>query len=367
MIFMHLYRINFKKANRIAFPNVEKEFNQVTSTNYLTDDELILFATPITLGHLEYIGEGVDPSLNVKKFADLNPDASYDYLVDKVDRIEKNLSGIQADSTGKLTEPINVLGADFGNYKDGDIIPPDTSYSEIFQNVLTKEVPPVYTPPYLTISSNYDNVKLEVGSSVELTIIPQFSINDCGGLVRYILKRGSTILVDSPNAISFSEGVVFKDSPTVYTATAYFNDGSVKNTSLGNPFPGGKIAAGRIEKSLNIQGERKMFFGLSLEDSIQITSDFIRSLNSVFFEKGDSIDFAIPADSKSIFIAFPSSIFDITSVIFPSFFNYDIKKSFSSEKIQVKGGSNYDSVEYIVLKYIPDEKFLNSTLYKINV
>lgn len=367
MIFMYLYRINFKKANRIALPNVEKEFNQVTSSNYLTDEELILFATPITLGQLEYIGEGVDPSLNVKKFADLNPDASYDYLVDKVDKIEKNLSGMQADFTGKLIEPINVLGADFGNYKDGDIIPPDTSYSEIFQNVLTKEVSPVYTPPHLTISSNYDNVKLEVGSSVELIITPQFAINDCGGLTRYILKRGSTILVDALNATSFSESIFFKDSPTVYTATAYFSNGSIKSTSLGNPFPDGKIAAGHSEKSLSVQGKRKIFFGASLENSVQITSDFIRSLNSVFFEKGDSIDFTIPVDSKSIFIAFPSSIFDITSIIFPSFFNYDIKKSFSSEKIQVKGINNYDSVEYIVLKYIPDEKFLNSTLYKINV
>lgn len=361
---MHLYAINFEKVNRVAFPHVEKEFTQYNPTNYLTDEELVYFATPISLGEIVYKGDGVDPSPTVFKFAETNPDSDFDFLVGKVDKLEEDLKKLGGDFTGRLVDPINVHGGDVGNYKDGDVIPKDTSYSDVLENILTINSPPVYIPPSLILSSNYDNIVSEVGDVVEVKITPHFNVGDSGGLNRYVLKRGSTVLLDVGNAISFSEIIPLGDTPLVYTAYAYYSDGSVKTTSLGDPFPLGKIVSGTINNSVSILSQRKIFFGSSL-DVPTLTSDFIRGLKSSFFKKGDFINFDIPVNSKSVIVAFPNSIFDIDSILYPEFFNYDVKTSFVVNKIQVKGSNSAPTSEYIVLQYNPDCPFLAKTNYKI--
>ena len=267
----------------------------------------------------------------------------------------------------KTIKDIIIKGVTQGGYSEGITIPKGTSFEDIIQKMLTLVIPANYVAP--TCNINGSEIKtLEAGTIINPTITPSFIKNDAGDINRYLLQKKGITVKDTATLQTFTDSnLLVGDEIVNFRATMFYNNGPIKNNNLDEPSPIGQIKTGSIfSNTVNYVGVRNLFFGCSTNNNPISNNEEIRSLNKKEDPTaGTALTLNIPAGTKKIIIAYPSTIRDVSSIKYVEGLNAEIKSIFQKSLLNISGANNYNPIEYKVFVYIPDVPFSNNVTYNI--
>lgn len=267
----------------------------------------------------------------------------------------------------KTIKDIIIKGVTQGGYSEGITIPKGTSFEDIIQKMLTLVIPANYVAPTCNINGSEIKI-LEAGTIINPTITPSFIKNDAGDITRYLLQKKGITVKDTATLQTFTDSNLLVGDETInFRATMFYNDGPIKNNNLDEPSPIGQIKAGSIfSNTVNYVGVRHLFFGCSTNNNPISNNEEIRSLNKKENPTaGTALTLNIPAGTKKIIIAYPSTIRDVSSIKYVEGLNAEIKSIFQKSLLNISGANNYNPIEYKVFVYIPDVPFSNNVTYNI--
>lgn len=177
---------------------------------------------------------------------------------------------------------------------------------------------PIYVQPTLSIKSSASYLSHKKETTV--TITPSYSQNDAGKIKRVVLKKNNEIMYDSTEVRQYIETISLKHlEKAIYTITVEYEDGIIKNTTEGDPYPNTSIKAGTITQSVSIQGIANSYYGV-IENKQFNVSD-ISSLTSIAnTSKNFTTTFNLD-DQKSIYM-YPNSLGNLSSIKDANNFEY---------------------------------------------
>lgn len=160
------------------------------------------------------------------------------------------LVGVEAGSSGAtgggglIPSGFNVIQTSIGSYSDGMFISGGTLVTDVIKRMLQKQVPPVYLSPIVSATWGSTAGLYEIGAPISaFTIVPTFTQRDGGALIGYTYFKDG-----ADNGGSNMAGFAAKAS-TTFSVTAQYAQGPIKNDSLGEPYPAGRIEAGTTSAS----------------------------------------------------------------------------------------------------------------------
>lgn len=241
------------------------------------------------------------------------------------------------------------VSGQLGGFKTGDTIDPSMTVHQILTKLLSKQIPPSYIKPTVSIVNNggQSSGYVESGTEVTINIKSVFHQNDGGELLSNKIYENSTYVGDT----QYSTKVLIDDLRHEYYSVAEYSEGPIKNDNLGDPYPLGHISAGSVKSSSYwIQGKRNSYYSvLSTKLPDNIDSSFIRSSDSSIFNQpsGSSFDILLPVGSMSVIIALPESL-EISQIMYVETNDTGMLANFSKSSVQVAdargndGYMNYD-------------------------
>lgn len=237
---------------------------------------------------------------------------------------------------------------------------------EVWETIFVKEKNPTSnTAPYVTITAN-NNKAYEVGT----TVTPTYTATLNPGKYQYgpdtgitasawsvVAKDGSTtVATKDTNSGSFDAIEVGDSTSYIITATATHNEGAIPVTNRGNAYEAAKFAAGTKSKSsAAITGFRRAFWGYSADFLTQddITSAIIRGLQNksdAAVKVGSTFDVKYVAGTKTVIIAYPATIADMSSCLDMGAMQTPIQKAHDFT-VDVEGANGYAATSYKVWLY----------------
>lgn len=145
--------------------------------------------------------------------------------------------------------------------------------------------PATYNGPTLSISSSPAGT-FEVGEILNISIDSNFNQNDAGAINGISVKRDN-VQIGASDPYTDS-GVQMTKTAKSYSATASYAQGPVKNDSLGEPYPAGRIAAGSVNSNtISYVGFYKIFYGAV--SAIPADGTAARSLPQSRFENAGNV------------------------------------------------------------------------------
>ena len=260
--------------------------------------------------------------------------------------------GTSGDCEGILTEDITVMGTTVGNFKENDILLEGDTFTTVMKNMLTKEIVPSYSMPTISINSNVSGIK-EVGISVNPIISVTFNKNDGGTITLVEIYRGNELINSktNPNSpYSFTESITLTTAQVTYKAKISYEDGPIKNTNLGNPYPTGQIKAGS-KTSGNTSAIVPVYASyIGVIDSAYEVS----SLNKIV-KNTKAYTYKYSMSNQRIVYLYPSSFGELTSIKDEN--NFENLDSFAKTLITING------VSYIEYKLINTASNSDGTLF----
>lgn len=256
-------------------------------------------------------------------------------------------------------------GVGLGGFSAGDEITEDMTLAEFAKKLLMKQVPPTYTQPTVSIARNGGtaNGNVEIGTNVSVSLNATFTQNDAGTLTGIQFKKGSDNVGESSSTspASYTESINSFDTAVSYSAVATYEQGSVKNDNLGQPYPTGQIPAGsKTSSSISYNPYRKGFYGAVSSKDGSIDSAFVRALPSSTSSapaQGNTWSISIPVGTLRVAFAYPATLRDVNSVKDVNGLNAEIKSAFTKSTVSVEGANGYAGINYKV--YVTD--FANAT------
>ena len=198
------------------------------------------------------------------------------------------------------------------------------------------DTPPTYTKPTLTVSFNTTTIEHNKNTSIRVT--PNFNENDGGSVSSYILYRSGTEIFNSVNSAAYTDTITIQHGESVsYNATVSYNDGPIKNTLLGIPYPNTSIKAGSVSASGTVRAYALSYYGVINKTSI--TENDISSLSSRL-STSKSFTYTINLSEQRIVYMYPQSFGVLTSIKDAN--NFDYINSYTKTTL------SYDSVDYYV-------------------
>lgn len=149
---------------------------------------------------------------------------------------------VSADITVELG-----TGGTLGGYKTGDTITAQTPIETVIKKLLAKQIPPTYNSPSISIANNGGSGagNYEIGTVVTPKLKATYTKNDGGDLTSISINQGSTVLATDLSSPLVYNGESFTLSTSIsYKATCSYEEGTIKNDNLGDPYATGHIAAG---------------------------------------------------------------------------------------------------------------------------
>ena len=244
---------------------------------------------------------------------------------------------------------------------------------DVWNTIFVKEENPKATQPsvsFTTIPGAYKNSAnqtvacYEVGSVVTPSYVAKLNAGS------YSYGPATGITADSWEVTSSDGGKLTSNSgsfdaitvgdDTSYTVTAkatYNNDGTIPVTNTGNEYPSVQIKAGSksATSSPAITGFRKAFWGYSTDllGQADINSAVIRGLQNsseAAVAVGSKFNVNFVAGTKTVVIAYPATIADMTTVIDTGAMNTPIQKAHDFT-VDVEGKNGYEAKSYKVWLY----------------
>lgn len=197
----------------------------------------------------------------------------------------------------------------------------EEKHAEDFQRLLALvEEMPTYASPTLSLSISPN--KVVHGETTQITITPKFTQNDGGHVISYKLKSGDDILVESSDSVQpFTTTVSARHNTSfTFTVEVFYDDGPIKNTNAGTPYPETSIKAGSLTASASVKGYAYSYYGAI--DSGEITKDEIAKLSKTLLtSKGNTAFYNLKEGQRSVFM-YPSTFGQLSSIKDANNFDY---------------------------------------------
>ena len=198
------------------------------------------------------------------------------------------------------------------------------------------DTPPTYIKPTLSISLNTGT--LEHNKATSVTITPNFKQNDAGSVSKYVLYKNGTEIFNNTTVSAYTDSATINHNGSIsYSATATYDDGPIKNTLLGIPYPNTSIKAGSVSASGIIRAYALSYYGII--NSSTITENDISTLSSRL-ATSKSFTYTVNLAEQRIVYMYPQSFGTLTSIKDTN--NFDYINSYTKTTL------SYDSVDYYV-------------------
>lgn len=311
---------------------------------------------PITVTKAVYAGDNattLDKELEIMKDKSVkyNPDNNslIYYDGDSWEKVEIT----SGTGTSLLEKDLIVAGVTVGNLTPGTLFPRGTSTTEILEQMLVKVIPPTYTLPIISISSNITSA--ETGQEISPVITARFTKNDGGEPLTCVIKDKNTEISES-YSITLPSFPLIEDK--IYSTIITYGDGPIKNNNINVPDPNGCILAGSGTSYATIKSYRP-FFGFVNNESTIPNSSFIRQQNKKGLNliPGSTIQVITEANSKLVCFAYPATIRDCTKITYLDLNDDNNKTAFTSIIIPINDLSGNNPIDYRVYYYIAPIEF----------
>lgn len=198
------------------------------------------------------------------------------------------------------------------------------------------DTPPTYIKPTLSISLNAGT--LEHNKATSVTITPNFKQNDAGSVSKYVLYKNGTEIFNNTTVSAYTDSATINHNGSIsYSATATYDDGPIKNTLLGIPYPNTSIKAGSVSASGIIRAYALSYYGII--NSSTITENDISSLSSRL-SSSKSYTYTVNLADQRIVYMYPQSFGTLTSIKDAN--NFDYINSYTRTTL------SYNGVDYYV-------------------
>ena len=233
---------------------------------------------------------------------------------------------------------------------------------QVLSSLMAQEANPTKTEPAVSFTAKGGFGTFEIGTKKNLTYTAalssgSYTYGPATGITAQTWEVSCTGVTGTKSTATGSfEDVVAEATPKKITAKATYNEGTIPVTNLGNPYPGGKIAAGSTSKdSYELKGVRYMFWGPMTDADMALNSANIRALaHKQASDTGTLGTFGAGAGAKKVVVAVPAGR-KITKVLMPSALNADVTALFVKQGSQssVEGAEGYTAAAYDVYVYQP--------------
>lgn len=198
------------------------------------------------------------------------------------------------------------------------------------------DTPPTYIKPTLSISLNTGT--LEHNKATSVTITPNFKQNDAGSVSKYVLYKNGTEIFNNTTVSAYTDSATINHNGSIsYSATATYDDGPIKNTLLGIPYPNTSIKSGSVSASGIIRAYALSYYGII--NSSTITENDISSLSSRL-SSSKSYTYTVNLAEQRIVYMYPQSFGTLTSIKDAN--NFDYINSYTRTTL------SYNGVDYYV-------------------
>ena len=177
---------------------------------------------------------------------------------------------------------------------------------------------PTYTQPKLTARINSTIVPHKQPTSIIVT--PTYTKNDAGELINFTIRRDGETVYSGKEIKSYSETRTLNHGESItYTFSAEYEDGPIKNTALGTPYPDTMIKAGTIITTVTVRGNANSYYGI-IEDKGFAQEDIVNltSVNNTF----KSQTYLYTLNNQKIVYMYPKSFGLLTSIKDANNFDY---------------------------------------------
>lgn len=266
-----------------------------------------------------------------------------------------------------------MLTANVGSFKNGDVIPADTSADAIFRKLLQVQIPPVYTAPTISasVSSGSKAGSYEEGTSVNPTISSSFTKNDAGALTNIVIKKNGTEVKTSTTSPATHAETFVVSGTTTFNATATYAEGAVKQDNFGEDYSTGHIVAGSITSgNITYTGYRKYFWGADSKTAAATTSADVRGFansSTKAAANGTTFTVSVTAGQTRATFAYPATLRDVSSVKYVEMGNDESKVFFNKTTVDVEGANGHTAISYKVYTYIPDQPFPSNMTLNVTI
>lgn len=267
-----------------------------------------------------------------------------------------NAKNVYFDSDFTYTNAIGAVGAPSGG--SGKLAASGKSVEEFMASILAKEANPYTTQPAASVKITGGNGTFEIGTHKNISYSASLSTGSYTyGPATGVVAGTVTASFDgktNEGAIGTFENVV-ADGTKELNVSITHNEGVVPKTNLGNPYAGGKIAAGTksAKAPQTLVGVRHMFYGPMTTDA-ELNSENIRKLKHEAASKKTIGTFGAGAGAVKVVVAVPANM-KVTKVLMPSAMNADATASFvkQASSVQVEGAEGFTAAAYNVWVYQP--------------
>lgn len=268
-----------------------------------------------------------------------------------------NAKNVYFDGDFTYTNAIGAIGAP----KDGKgtLAASGKSVEEFMASILAQEANPTTTEPAASVKITNGNGTFEIGTRKNISYTASLSAGSYTyGPATGVVAETITASFDGKTktgATGTFENVVADGTKTL-TVSITHNEGAVPKTNLGNPYAGGKIAAGTktATATQTLVGVRHMFYGVVKTDGFVLDSANIRSLKHEAASKKTIDTFTAGEGAKKVVVACPSG-YNVSKVTLPSAMGADATKDFvkQTNTVNVEGAEGFTAVPYNVWVFEP--------------
>ena len=267
-----------------------------------------------------------------------------------------NAENVYFDSDLTYTAPIGVMAVPSSGA--GKISAAGKNVKQVLDSILAEEKNPVTTQPSASVTLKGGGT-VEVGTHKNIS----YSASLSAGSYTYgpptgVVAGTVTASFDGQTkdgATGAFDNVVATETPKTLSVSITHNEGAVPKTNLGNPYTGGKIAAGAKSATASdkLVGVRHMFYGPMTTDA-ELNSENIRKLTHSQAKTGTISTFGAGAGAVKVVVAVPASM-KVTKVLMPSAMNADATANFVKQagSVQVEGAEGFTAAAYNVWVYKP--------------
>jgi hypothetical protein len=276
-----------------------------------------------------------------------------------------------------LTSPL-TSDVEVGGINIAQVIPQYTTFQQFAETLLTKIYYPVLIAPSASMSSSIGtNVECGTTGFILTVNLNRGAINgmtvagiwDANTLQNYRSGTASNYTLEgNDNGTNPSRNfpsTVIEEGTNTFNGTVTYNTGPQPVDSKGQNYST-PLISDTISSSVNVYGRRKAFYGVNNAGS---SSAQIRSLSNSILNpsNGTSFTITIPSGSTNVVFAYPSSLQDVTSVLYTEGLGSDVKGNFSKTTVSVEGLNGYTGINYKVYKYTPTVAFNQTVHYVVTI
>lgn len=195
---------------------------------------------------------------------------------------------------------------------------------------------PTYVKPKLTATSNVTSVAHKKKTTVVLT--PTYAQNDAGELVKFSILKNNEVIAELTEVKSIEDTITLNHGESVtYSFTVDYKDGTIKNTTAGEPYPDTSIKAGTIVAGITINCYANSYVGTIADKEFE-ESDIASLIPTPKQAKDYTHTFKLDMQ-KSVYM-YPKSYKELESIKDGNGFEYISSYIFKT--------ITYDDVEYYV-------------------